>query len=1083
MRISFTNFIPMLSLELICFGFSLTAVPPLLKAIIAFPALFIIPGAMLLTILIKRIYTNALQLVVEGFFISTIIMVMLTSVMLALGLSLTSFNYSIIALSFVSILAIIGFTKKIEIKPSKHDILLLALVFTVYVVLMFFLSTFPRLITPDETTYIFSARMGILNGKILPMGVAPNQSSVIVSLFQGREFWIYLLDSFLGSTGMPAYQAGLIGVGFLIMTALASSLLVKGKGKWLSAVVFGAVAFNPLLFSFSSLALNDLAISFYAVFAVLFFVKAFTKKGKDISLNLAPLSFSLISIIVLTLIKPNLLVFLVIWIILVSIMFMYKVYKQNKKYKLLSITIFLPVVGYELFIDLPYVISVWIFRNGIVGGFFKSFLLISPIELFTSWFVAPWWNPSASTVFTHSFSTCIAYFYGFLMPESSSLLVSAIILALPILIISRDMRKELDKTILTLIVLLSLCLFYFTALSSFNLSDVARYSLWMIPLWIPLALMTLQDIYDSSSFKKFFPVLVTAVVLLWINIWLSETNGGVYIGYSLPSLVTTDALLAQFMGMIVLISLLFFREDLSKFGSAIGKKLSALKIVNLKKTVFCFLIILILSNSFYFASQFMEKSSLYENHGLTTISNALGNVADNGSLVFANNYIYMRPYMTDQMFEEGLLLPPPDTETEFLSLLQVAPNNTVVLINNDQAISWYEYANNYITSYADADIITADKPDMTSLAEYNLSGDVLQMSFDSANSTFVPDLSASKNNGLNVGAQVVKGYIDNALQFNGTGYVAIPNSDTLNIQNTITISFLASIEKAEPNQGYIMLSKGYAEINGSYDIFIWDSKIYFELGGVGYLSFPVSEYLGEWHDFIFTYDGKTMTAFVDGVPVATQSASGVLRSSKYDVEIGRDNERKSLYFFGEIDQLQISDKPLNTTLFAETTLKNYAIETQELYGINGNSTYFKIIHRNSPNTEANVLVSGAKIAINNNLTITLNLSVTSNTAVNSTILVSTDRFTEVYSVNLTKGFNDVKFEYPYVSNLSQGGSYWLYLTQARVILIVGGTVIFNSPVSLLNPALMNIYLLLITGIILTAYLLITYISRNRFDLP
>lgn len=320
------------------------------------------------------------------------------------------------------------------------------------------------------------------------------------------------------------------------------------------------------------------------------------------------------------------------------------------------------------------------------------------------------------------------------------------------------MHKELDRTILTLLVLLSLCLFYFQAINAFSLSDASRYSLWMVPLWVPLALMTLQDIYNSSSFRRLFPVIVTALVLLWSNIWLSREDGGVLIGYGLPSLVTTDVLLAQFMGMIVLISMLFFREDLSKYGSAIGKKLSAPKTLSLKKTVFCFLIILMSLNIVHFAPQFVEKSTLYQDHGFAAISDALGNSVYNGSLVFANNYIYMRPYITDEVFEEGRLLPLPSTEQEFLNLLQVAPNNTVILISEDQATTWYEYANNYIKSYAEGNIMTYQTPDMTMLAKFNISTDVLHMTFDSANNTFVPDLSTSKNNGLNKGAQIVNGY-------------------------------------------------------------------------------------------------------------------------------------------------------------------------------------------------------------------------------------------------------------------------------------------------------------------------------------
>jgi hypothetical protein len=831
--------------------------------------------------------------------------------------------------------------------------------------------------------------------------------------------------------------------------------------------------------------LNDLAISFYAVFAVLFFVRSFSKTGDNISLNIVNLSYSLIGIIVLTLIKLNLLVFLAMWIILVFIMLKYKLYKLNRKYKILFMAVLLPVLIYELCVDLPYVISVWVFRSSVIGSLFGKFLFISPVEKFVGWFIAPWWNPAAPTLFTRSLVDYIAYFYRILMPESSSLLISAIILALPILILARDMRKEIDKTVLTSLVLLSLCLFYFDALSSASLSDASRYSLWMIPLWIPLALMTLQDKKDGSSFRKFFPVLIVALILLWMNIWLSRETGGVYVGYGLPSGIwTADAITIQLISMMAILGLVFLRKDLAKAKLAIGRKLSFVKKVNLKNTVFCLLIILILLNEAYFSSQFMAQSQLYENHGLTTINDVLDNLTDKGSLVFANNYIYMRPYISDKTFEEGLLLPSPDTEAEFLNLIQVVPNNTLFLISNDPATTWYEYGNSYIKNYADNDIITSDKPDMASLLRLNLSDVRLHMTFDDANDTIVPDSSASKNNGLNEGAQVVEGHSGKALHFNGGEYVSIPNNDSLNVQNAITISFLASIEAAEPGEGYMILSKGYAPMNGSYDVFVWDSKIYFELSNTNYLSFPIGEYLGEWHDFIFTYDGEKMEALVDGVVVATESATGAIRPSNYDLELGRDSERKAYYFNGTIDELQLSGEPLNITEFIETYAKHYAIKVQTITGDTGDSVLFSTVSEEEK-VDQSVIVKDSGISINGNRTVTVELQIESPRSLNVTILIATDRFTKVYVTPLNSGLNYVKFQFDYLVDPSwyeAGGLYWLHLDQTRLIVIDDYGVSYNKFFTVQNLDLMNVFLLTLLLGILATYLLISFIGRKQWML-
>lgn len=1057
-------------LELIYFSTSLTNMPTLLRAAIVFPSLFVLPGVTLLVVLRGSI-SNMVKLVVEGFFVSTVILAIMTSLMLTFGFPLVPFTYSLVVMIFVVFLVTIALVRKTEVNFSKSDILLVVLAFSSYFALLLYFSMFPRYFTPDETSYIFSARMGILNGIIPPMGVRPDASGV-TALLDGRCFWIYLLASFLGSTRMPAYQAGLISVGFLIMTALASSLIVKSKR--LSMVVFAAVTISPLLFSFSILTLNDLAISFYAVFAVLFFVKSFSKAGDNVSLNIANLSYSLIGVIVLALIKPNLLVFLAMWIILVWIMVRYKLYKQNRKYKVLFMTVLLSVLGYELCIDLPYVISVWIFRNGGVGALFGRFLFISPIEKFLGWFLAPWWSPAAPTLFAHSFVDYLDHFYVILSPEHSSLLISAVVLTLPILIMSRNMRKEPDKTILTSLVFLSLCLFYFDAVSSASLSDTSRYSLWMIPLWIPLALMALQDISEGSSFKKLFIVLIGALIFLWINIWLSREESGVYVGYSLPSAIwTADAIMIQIMTMMVIVSLLFLREDLSRAGLVISRKLSVLEKVNVKNGVFCLLILLILLNGVYFSSQFMAKSHLHENHGLTTINNALSNLSDTRSLVFANNYISMRPYMSDEMLQQGLLLPPPETKDDFLKLLEIAPNNTLFSISNDNATTWYEYANNYMKSYTNSDALTPVKPDVSILPNLNLTNPVLKMTFDDAIGTTVVDHSGLQNNGVNYGAKPAEGYRGQALRYDGEQHVSIADNDILNVRNSITVSLIAMIEKTDPLRGYMILSKGYAPENGSYDIFVWDGEIYFSLGGVGSLSVDSEPYIGNWHHFVFAYDGEKMGIYVDGSSIGSKPASGLIRTSSFDLEIGRDSERRDYGFVGSIDELQISNYPLNTTWLIKSYFSHYALRIREISLPTSQASLFSLVNENASSGES-ILVIDSKISVDENRTIMLEVKIDSPKSKNATILIATDRFTKVFETSLNPGLNDIKFEFDYIVDPSwyeAGGFYWLHLTQTRVIVIEDRSIAYNKFVTTLDLKSMNSILLILLLAILTVYLL------------
>ena len=1060
--------------ELLYLGSSLASMPPLFITMVAFPAVLVFPGLMFLAILRRGIDSNLLEFAVEGFFISTLMTTILTSIFLTLGYSLTPFDYSIVTTLLVSTLTMIGFAQKIDIKPGKSDILLLTLASTAFVLLISCFSTFPRLFAPDETSYIFSARMGVSGGVILPMGVRPDVSGITV-LLGGRYLWTYLLSSFLGSAGLPAYQAGLFGVGFLIMTAIASSLLVKSK--YLSIVVFVTVLVSPLLLSFSVLSLNDLAISFYAVFAVLFFVKSFIKTGESVSINITNLSYSLIGIVVLALVKQNLLIFVVMWIVLVGVMVKYRLYRSNRRHKILFLAILLPVLIYELCVDLPYVISVWILGGNSLSNLLGKFLFISPIEKFSGWFAAPWWNPTASTFFSHNSVDYLDYFYRILSPEHSFLIISAVVLSLPFLIRSRHIRKELDTTVLALLLLLSLGLFYLDAVSSASLNDASRYSLWMIPLWIPLGFMVLKDMIETPSFRTFLPVIIAASSLFWINTWLSAEKGGVEVGYSLSSrILTADVMTIQLVATAALLSLLFLRKNLVKAGSLVRAKLSLPKTANMKNLILASLVVLMLLSEFYFNSQFLEKSQLYANHGFTAINNASDNFTGANDLYFANNYIYMRPYVSDKLIQQGLLLPPPDTKDDFLRLLDVAPNNTMFLISDNDDTTWYEYANNYIKNYSDIDAITPEKPAVSIIPRLNLANSVLNMTFDDANGTTIMDHSGLTNNGENHGATQTEGYYGQALRFDGSQYISVQNKDPLNVQNALTISFFASIKEANSSKGYMILSKGYAPENGSYDIFVWDGKIYFSLGEVGSLSIDAEPYVGTWHQFIFTYDGEKMEMYVDGSPKASEHASGLVRATSYNLEIGRDSERGGYYFIGSIDELQISNTSISSEWLVNQYYSNYALRICEIPLPKGEASLSRVVSRNNDTTQ-DIAVMKSSINVDENRTVTVEVQIDSSESKNVTILIATDRFMKVYETPVTPGLNDASFKFDYVIDSSwyeAGGLYWLHLAQARVVVIEDGNLAYNEFVTALDLRSTNSLLLILLLAILALYSLIQF---------
>jgi RHS repeat-associated protein len=62
---------------------------------------------------------------------------------------------------------------------------------------------------------------------------------------------------------------------------------------------------------------------------------------------------------------------------------------------------------------------------------------------------------------------------------------------------------------------------------------------------------------------------------------------------------------------------------------------------------------------------------------------------------------------------------------------------------------------------------------------------------------------------------------------------------------------------------------------------------------------------GQWHHYVGTYDGSTVSAYIDGILVASAPASGSIRPSTYDVNIGRNPAYNGDYFNGAVDEVAI----------------------------------------------------------------------------------------------------------------------------------------------------------------------------------
>lgn len=173
------------------------------------------------------------------------------------------------------------------------------------------------------------------------------------------------------------------------------------------------------------------------------------------------------------------------------------------------------------------------------------------------------------------------------------------------------------------------------------------------------------------------------------------------------------------------------------------------------------------------------------------------------------------------------------------------------------------------------------------------------------------DYSGNHNDGTIVGATPTKdrfGNTNGAYYFQGDGstYISIPDSSSLDVSNTITV---AAWIKPQPG--------GYAEprilTKGSYQLGLSDTtstpQIFFTLepnGGI--LSGSISLCDNEWIFIAGTYDGSVMKLYTNGVLAAEGNASGTIGVTDQTLGIGENLDDYSDYFHGSIDDVQVYNR-------------------------------------------------------------------------------------------------------------------------------------------------------------------------------
>ncbi len=159
------------------------------------------------------------------------------------------------------------------------------------------------------------------------------------------------------------------------------------------------------------------------------------------------------------------------------------------------------------------------------------------------------------------------------------------------------------------------------------------------------------------------------------------------------------------------------------------------------------------------------------------------------------------------------------------------------------------------------------------------------------------------------------GRIGGALSLDGVDdYVNCGNGATLNITDTITLAAWINPMDVANGKHNIYIAKGdhsYALKHNSgntLEFFVYD-------GGWFTINSAVltADFNGAWHHVAGTYDGGQLKLYVDGVLVASRMRAGVIASTTFDVNLGRDAENTTRRYRGLIDDVRIYRGALSKT--------------------------------------------------------------------------------------------------------------------------------------------------------------------------
>jgi len=200
----------------------------------------------------------------------------------------------------------------------------------------------------------------------------------------------------------------------------------------------------------------------------------------------------------------------------------------------------------------------------------------------------------------------------------------------------------------------------------------------------------------------------------------------------------------------------------------------------------------------------------------------------------------------------------------------------------------------------------------------------LWLHFDEGSgSNMTYDYSGNKNNGtltnMNIAGNSTSGWnstdckYGNCLKFDGINdYVDCGNSESLQITSAITVSVWVKVKNEGSYDAIVAKSDGNTAgwvLSARGDDDTWSFWVYVGSFYRGQMAKTWQD--GNWHHVVGTYDGETVTIYVDGVEGTEDTTpSGDITDYNGNVMIGQESDG-GVFFDGTLDEVKIYSRALS----------------------------------------------------------------------------------------------------------------------------------------------------------------------------